>query len=67
MANLGDVDRQTVAGATSTGTGTGAAFGGISTQIAGATLVERTGRESTSVPMTPIWPPLRWASAPSAF
>ena len=35
-ANLGDVDRQTVAGATSTGThGTGAAFGGISTRSPG--------------------------------
>jgi FAD-linked oxidoreductase len=46
MANLGDVDRQTVAGATSTGThGTGAAFGGISTQIAGATLVNGRGEE----------------------
>ncbi|MCR5978412.1 FAD-binding protein [Gordonia jinghuaiqii] len=44
MANLGDVDRQTIAGATSTGThGTGLAFGGISTQIVGATIVTGTG------------------------
>ncbi|MFE0751356.1 D-arabinono-1,4-lactone oxidase [Gordonia sp. NPDC058843] len=44
MTNLGDVDRQTIAGATSTGThGTGLAFGGISTQIVGATLVTGTG------------------------
>lgn len=44
MANLGDIDRQTVAGATSTGThGTGLQFGGISTQIVGATLVTGTG------------------------
>ena len=48
MANLGDVDRQTVAGATSTGThGTGAAFGGISTQIAGVTLVNGRASKST--------------------
>ncbi len=40
MANLGDIDRQTVAGAISTGThGTGAGFGGISTQVVAATLV----------------------------
>lgn len=44
MANLGDVDRQTISGATSTGThGTGAAFGGISTQIVGAQLVDGRG------------------------
>ncbi|NDK90848.1 FAD-binding protein [Gordonia desulfuricans] len=44
MANLGDVDRQTIAGATSTGThGTGLAFGGISTQIVSATIVSGTG------------------------
>lgn len=43
MPNLGDVDAQTLAGATSTGThGTGLTFGGISTQIAGATLVSGT-------------------------
>ncbi|GAB2671014.1 D-arabinono-1,4-lactone oxidase [Gordonia jinhuaensis] len=46
MANLGDVDRQTIAGATSTGThGTGAGFGGIATQIRGVTLVDGTGTE----------------------
>jgi L-gulonolactone oxidase len=40
MTNLGDIDRQTIAGATSTGThGTGARFGGISTQIRGLRLV----------------------------
>lgn len=44
MANLGDVDRQTIAGATSTGThGTGLAFGGISTQIVGAAMVSGSG------------------------
>lgn len=40
MTNLGDIDRQTISGATSTGThGTGARFGGLSTQIAGLQLV----------------------------
>jgi FAD-linked oxidoreductase len=40
MANLGDIDAQTVAGAISTGThGTGAGLGGIATQVAGLELV----------------------------
>jgi L-gulonolactone oxidase len=40
MENLGDIDRQTLAGATSTGThGTGGRFGGIATQIRGLDLV----------------------------
>ncbi|MCU1481418.1 MAG: FAD-linked oxidoreductase [Subtercola sp.] len=40
MQNLGDIDRQTISGAISTGThGTGSRFGGISTQVVGATLV----------------------------
>ncbi|NEM90678.1 D-arabinono-1,4-lactone oxidase [Galbitalea soli] len=44
LANMGDIDRQTIAGATSTGThGTGAAFGGLSTQIRAATIVTGTG------------------------
>ena len=44
MPNLGDVDAQTLAGATSTGThGTGLSFGGIATQIVGVTLVTGTG------------------------
>ncbi|MFW0791439.1 D-arabinono-1,4-lactone oxidase [Gordonia sp. CPCC 205333] len=44
MPNLGDIDKQTLAGATSTGThGTGVGFGGISTQIVAATLVDGTG------------------------
>jgi len=44
MANLGDIDKQTIAGATSTGThGTGLGFGGISTQIIGLELVTGTG------------------------
>lgn len=45
MANLGDIDRQTITGATSTGThGTGQRFGGISTQIVGAQLVDGRGQ-----------------------
>jgi L-gulono-1,4-lactone dehydrogenase len=44
MENLGDIDRQTLAGAISTGThGTGPRFGGIATQVVGATLVTATG------------------------
>ncbi|MFZ2510375.1 MAG: D-arabinono-1,4-lactone oxidase [Gordonia sp. (in: high G+C Gram-positive bacteria)] len=44
MANLGDVDKQTISGATSTGThGTGLRLGGISTQIVGAELVDGRG------------------------
>lgn len=44
LANMGDIDRQTIAGATSTGThGTGLAFGGLATQIVGAKLVTGTG------------------------
>jgi L-gulono-1,4-lactone dehydrogenase len=40
MANLGDIDAQTVSGAISTGThGTGASLGGIATQVAGLELV----------------------------
>jgi FAD-linked oxidoreductase len=44
MQNLGDIDRQTISGAISTGThGTGRAFGGISTQVVGAVLVTGDG------------------------
>ena len=40
LTNMGDIDRQTMAGATSTGThGTGALFGGLATQIVSALLV----------------------------
>ncbi|GAA2065091.1 D-arabinono-1,4-lactone oxidase [Williamsia deligens] len=48
MPNLGDVDAQTLAGATSTGThGTGLGVGGIATQIVGLTLVTGTGEMLT--------------------
>ncbi|KYH43942.1 D-arabinono-1,4-lactone oxidase [Branchiibius sp. NY16-3462-2] len=46
MTNLGDVDRQTISGATSTGThGTGGQFGGIATQITGVRLIDGHGRD----------------------
>lgn len=44
MPNLGDIDRQSLAGAISTGThGTGAAFGGIATQVTGVVVVTADG------------------------
>ena len=44
LTNMGDIDRQTIAGATSTGThGTGAGFGGLATQIVALTLVTADG------------------------
>ncbi|MBO3085009.1 D-arabinono-1,4-lactone oxidase [Cellulomonas fengjieae] len=44
MRNLGDIDKQTLAGAISTGThGTGARLGGLATQVVGAELVTATG------------------------
>ena len=44
MPNMGDIDRQTISGATSTGThGTGLGFGGLATQIVAAKLVTGTG------------------------
>ncbi|MCD2442761.1 FAD-binding protein [Agromyces sp. SYSU K20354] len=44
LQNMGDIDRQTIAGATSTGThGTGLGFGGLATQIVAAKLVTGAG------------------------
>lgn len=44
MTNLGDIDRQSVSGAVSTGThGTGSRFGGLATQVVAATLVTADG------------------------
>jgi FAD-linked oxidoreductase len=44
LENMGDIDRQTIAGATSTGThGTGARFRGLAAQIVGMTLVTADG------------------------
>ena len=49
MPNLGDIDRQSVAGAISTGThGTGIGFGGIATQVVGVTMVTADGELLTS-------------------
>ncbi|TXK20036.1 FAD-binding protein [Homoserinibacter sp. GY 40078] len=45
LQNMGDIDRQSIAGATSTGThGTGLAFGGLATTITGAVLVTGDGQ-----------------------
>lgn len=44
MQNLGDIDRQSISGAISTGThGTGATFGGLATQVVGLTMVTASG------------------------
>lgn len=44
LQNMGDIDRQSIAGAISTGThGTGLGFGGLATQIVSAKLVTGTG------------------------
>lgn len=44
LHNMGDIDRQTITGATQTGThGTGLHLGGLATAIVGATLVTGTG------------------------
>jgi len=44
MENLGDIDRQSIAGAISTGThGTGAGYGGLATQVVGVTMVTAAG------------------------
>ncbi len=44
LQNMGDIDRQTIAGATSTGThGTGLAFGGLATQITALAVVTAAG------------------------
>lgn len=44
MENLGDIDRQSISGAISTGThGTGSGFGGIGTQVRGLTMITADG------------------------
>lgn len=51
LENMGDIDKQTIAGAISTGThGTGARFGGIATQVEGMTLVTADGSVLTVGP-----------------
>lgn len=48
LANMGDIDKQTITGATQTGThGTGIGLGGLSTAVIGATLVTGTGETLT--------------------
>ncbi len=48
LENMGDIDRQTVSGAISTGThGTGTEFGGLATRVVGVTLVTGTGEVLT--------------------
>jgi len=51
MENLGDINVQSIAGATSTGThGTGLGFGNLATQIAALKFVAADGRELTASP-----------------
>jgi L-gulonolactone oxidase len=51
MSNLGDIDRQTITGATSTGThGTGSRLGGLATQIRGLEMVVGDGSIVTCSP-----------------
>jgi FAD-linked oxidoreductase len=51
LENLGDIDRQTIAGALATGThGTGLTFGGLATQIAALELVQADGSVVTCSP-----------------
>jgi L-gulono-1,4-lactone dehydrogenase len=51
MSNLGDIDRQSISGATSTGThGTGTKLGGLATQIRGLELVTGDGSVFTCSP-----------------
>ncbi|MDF2847531.1 MAG: FAD-binding protein, partial [Oerskovia sp.] len=51
MRNLGDIDRQSVAGAISTGThGTGASLGGLATQVRGVRVVGADGSVTEATP-----------------
>jgi FAD-linked oxidoreductase len=62
LENMGDIDRQTIAGATSTGThGTGALFGGLARQLAAVTLVTADGQVLTVSPTenAELWPAVR--------
>ena len=59
LPNLGDIDAQTIAGATATGThGTGARLGGLATGIVGLRLVDGTGRPHEFGPGDPALPGL---------
>jgi FAD-linked oxidoreductase len=60
LENMGDIDAQTISGATSTGThGTGAGFGGLATQIVGVTLVTADGSLLTVDEDHPYFPAAR--------
>lgn len=62
LENMGDIDRQTLAGATSTGThGTGLRFGGLATRITSATLVLADGSVRTVGTDDPLLPAVRIA------
>lgn len=51
MENLGDINSQSIAGATSTGThGTGIKLGNLATQIASLTIMQTDGREIVATP-----------------
>lgn len=54
MQNLGDIDRQSLAGAISTGThGTGLGFGGLASQVVGLRMITGTGEEVVADESTP--------------
>nr|WP_307816072.1 D-arabinono-1,4-lactone oxidase [Myceligenerans indicum] len=56
MRNLGDIDRQSIAGAISTGThGTGARFGGLATQVRGLRVVGVDGTVHDVGPGDPLF------------
>lgn len=62
MENLGDIDRQTIAGATATGThGTGGAFRGLAAQLVAATLVTASGDvlRVSDAENPDLWPAVR--------
>src|SRR6201994_1403194 len=65
LANLGDIDAQTIAGAISTGThGTGATLGGIATQVTALELVLADGSGvACSAPTRPV----RFQGAPAVL
>ena len=57
MPNLGDIDRQSIAGAISTGThGTGSGFGGLSTQVTGLVIIQPDGGRLTLADGDPLLP-----------
>ena len=62
LENMGDIDRQTIAGATSTGThGTGHAFAGLANQLVAVTLVTAAGELLHVSPTenAELWPAAR--------